>query len=192
MTQEKLTHIPSGWYSDPYSAHQLRWWDGHQWTAHTHAVEEERAWVEPHVTPDYVPFADTRAPSNLVHHVPRLHSTRAIWAIALLPLAQVGAVLFAVNSAELPLRDAAVASFIAASLVAFILALLDERELVHSTHSQTAKPFWALLGSFPYLMARTVRVLQQTHHGSAPMWTGVGILVGSGMLIGLLSVLSMS
>lgn len=191
MTQEKLTHIPSGWYSDPYSVHQLRWWDGHQWTGHTHAVEEERAWVEPHVTPDYVPFSETRAPSNFVHHVPRLHSTRAIWALALLPLAQLGAVLWVMTLTGASLFEAVVVSYVAAHLLALILALLDERELVRATHTQTAKPFWALLGSFPYVLARTVRVLQQTHHGSGPMWTGVGILAVSGMLVGLLSVVDL-
>ena len=192
MTQEKLAHIPSGWYSDPYSVHQLRWWDGHQWTNHTHAVEEERAWVEPHVTTNYVPFAETRAPSNAVHHVPRLHSTRAIWALALLPLVQLGAVVSLVSIGGMPIPEAVIISYIAAHLVALLLALLDERELVHAAHGRTAKPAWALLGSFPYLVARTVRVLQQTHHGSGPMWTGVGILAATVMLLGLLSVLNLS
>ncbi|MCK7621754.1 DUF2510 domain-containing protein [Streptomyces sp. RS10V-4] len=30
-------NIPAGWYADPQGTpHQLRWWDGSQWTAHTH------------------------------------------------------------------------------------------------------------------------------------------------------------
>ncbi|WP_274912058.1 phospholipid scramblase-related protein [Streptomyces sp. WZ-12] len=38
MTQ---TNIPAGWYADPQgSPHQLRWWDGSQWTAHTHPGQQ--------------------------------------------------------------------------------------------------------------------------------------------------------
>ncbi|WP_432142888.1 phospholipid scramblase-related protein [Streptomyces sp. bgisy084] len=30
-------NIPAGWYADPQGTpHQLRWWDGSQWTEHTH------------------------------------------------------------------------------------------------------------------------------------------------------------
>jgi uncharacterized protein YxjI len=32
------THTPAGWHPDPYGApNLLRWWDGSQWTEHTHA-----------------------------------------------------------------------------------------------------------------------------------------------------------
>ncbi|GAA1094574.1 MULTISPECIES: phospholipid scramblase-related protein [Streptomyces violaceusniger group] len=32
------TNTPAGWYADPQGTpNQLRWWDGSQWTAHTHA-----------------------------------------------------------------------------------------------------------------------------------------------------------
>ncbi|MFE6689131.1 phospholipid scramblase-related protein [Streptomyces sp. NPDC057743] len=38
MTQ---TNIPAGWYADPQGTpHQLRWWDGSQWTAHTHPGQQ--------------------------------------------------------------------------------------------------------------------------------------------------------
>ncbi|MGD3109825.1 phospholipid scramblase-related protein [Streptomyces sp. YGL11-2] len=34
-------NIPAGWYADPEGApHQLRWWDGSQWTAHTHPGQQ--------------------------------------------------------------------------------------------------------------------------------------------------------
>jgi uncharacterized RDD family membrane protein YckC len=35
------TEIPEGWYADPQGSgpHQQRWWNGHQWTAHTRQVD---------------------------------------------------------------------------------------------------------------------------------------------------------
>ncbi|UQA97155.1 phospholipid scramblase-related protein [Streptomyces halobius] len=37
-------NIPAGWYADPQGTpHQLRWWDGSQWTAHTHPGQQSSA-----------------------------------------------------------------------------------------------------------------------------------------------------
>ncbi|MFI1741724.1 phospholipid scramblase-related protein [Streptomyces sioyaensis] len=37
-------NIPAGWYADPQGTpHQLRWWDGSQWTEHTHAGQQPAA-----------------------------------------------------------------------------------------------------------------------------------------------------
>lgn len=30
-----MTATPPGWYPDPYGGHQLRWWDGQQWSTWT-------------------------------------------------------------------------------------------------------------------------------------------------------------
>ncbi|MEU5473297.1 phospholipid scramblase-related protein [Streptomyces lydicus] len=39
-------NIPAGWYADPQGTpHQLRWWDGSQWTAHTHPGQQQAAHV---------------------------------------------------------------------------------------------------------------------------------------------------
>lgn len=29
---------PPGWHADPYGGPDLRWWDGNEWTSHTHPV----------------------------------------------------------------------------------------------------------------------------------------------------------
>jgi len=37
-------NIPAGWYADPQGTpHQLRWWDGTQWTEHTHPGQQPAA-----------------------------------------------------------------------------------------------------------------------------------------------------
>ncbi|MEU9118866.1 phospholipid scramblase-related protein [Streptomyces sp. NPDC048506] len=37
-------NIPAGWYADPQGTpHQLRWWDGSQWTTHTHPGQQQAA-----------------------------------------------------------------------------------------------------------------------------------------------------
>jgi len=37
-------NIPAGWYADPQGTpHQLRWWDGSQWTEHTHPGQQPAA-----------------------------------------------------------------------------------------------------------------------------------------------------
>ncbi|WP_432003873.1 phospholipid scramblase-related protein [Streptomyces sioyaensis] len=37
-------NIPAGWYADPQGIpHQLRWWDGSQWTEHTHPGQQPAA-----------------------------------------------------------------------------------------------------------------------------------------------------
>ncbi|MEU8680309.1 phospholipid scramblase-related protein [Streptomyces sp. NPDC048611] len=37
-------NIPAGWYADPQGTpHQLRWWDGSQWTEHTHPGQQAAA-----------------------------------------------------------------------------------------------------------------------------------------------------
>ncbi|MFI9045537.1 phospholipid scramblase-related protein [Streptomyces sp. NPDC053427] len=38
------TNIPAGWYADPQGIpQQLRWWDGSQWTGHTHPGQQPQA-----------------------------------------------------------------------------------------------------------------------------------------------------
>ncbi|MFB7740048.1 phospholipid scramblase-related protein [Streptomyces sp. NPDC056112] len=44
------SNTPAGWYPDPHGAAQtLRYWDGSQWTEHTHA--DQQAYVAPQVPP---------------------------------------------------------------------------------------------------------------------------------------------
>lgn len=36
MAPDQAAPIPAGWYPDPYSVAELRWWDGQNWTDSTH------------------------------------------------------------------------------------------------------------------------------------------------------------
>ncbi|MGW1373467.1 phospholipid scramblase-related protein [Streptomyces sp. NPDC002446] len=45
-------NIPAGWYADPQGTpHQLRWWDGSQWTEHTHPGQQAAAGTAPASAP---------------------------------------------------------------------------------------------------------------------------------------------
>ena len=52
MTDEGGKHPPAGWYADPSGEPGLRWWDGSQWTEHTHAQTDRREVLLPHQTPE--------------------------------------------------------------------------------------------------------------------------------------------
>lgn len=38
-----MTQTPQGWFPDPHDTSQLRWWDGRQWTEHTHPAQPGRS-----------------------------------------------------------------------------------------------------------------------------------------------------
>ncbi len=36
-----VVHHAAGWYADPSDAYAWRWWDGAEWTAHTHTTHAQ-------------------------------------------------------------------------------------------------------------------------------------------------------
>ncbi|MEU6841926.1 phospholipid scramblase-related protein [Streptomyces sp. NPDC046716] len=55
MTSPSST--PAGWYPDPHGVPQtLRWWDGSQWTDHTHAAPAEQPAAAAQVPPQQPPL----------------------------------------------------------------------------------------------------------------------------------------
>lgn len=54
------TGLPIGWYADPWGGREWRWWDGREWTAHTHAYPTD---VQPTATS--APPRKPRLPSFL-------------------------------------------------------------------------------------------------------------------------------
>ncbi|MEU9112655.1 phospholipid scramblase-related protein [Streptomyces sp. NPDC048483] len=60
-------HIPAGWYADPQGTpQQLRWWDGSQWTEHTHPGQQPQAPVQ--AQPQPMPQAAQPAPQQPASH----------------------------------------------------------------------------------------------------------------------------
>jgi Protein of unknown function (DUF2510) len=54
--------MPPGWYEDPWHAPGLRWWDGHQWTAHTVVPVGQPPPPPPPAAPPPPPARTTRRP----------------------------------------------------------------------------------------------------------------------------------
>ncbi|MFJ9407565.1 phospholipid scramblase-related protein [Streptomyces sp. NPDC101393] len=60
-------NIPAGWYADPQGTpHQLRWWDGSQWTEHTHPGQQEQA------------PAQSQAPQQAQQHAPQQAASQPV------------------------------------------------------------------------------------------------------------------
>jgi hypothetical protein len=70
-----------------------------------------------------------------------------------------------------------------------LLAALDQRALRKYGFERTASPWWMLLypivGSFAYLIARTVRVRREAGRGGAPLWTALTLFAVYLVLVGL-------
>lgn len=86
---------PAGWYADPGTAGQYRWWDGAQWTAHTSAPQAAPAYAGP-TAPGYA--ASTR-PAYSSYSPTRVPWWRSPWVIGGIVAAVVaaGAVIAAVS-----------------------------------------------------------------------------------------------
>jgi uncharacterized protein YxjI len=65
--QPPAQHAP-GWYPDPFGRHEVRWWDGHQWTEHV--ASHGRQAVDPPTGGGQVPTVQ-RAPEKIVRDVER-------------------------------------------------------------------------------------------------------------------------
>lgn len=65
---EVSTTIPEGWYPDPQAPDgtRERWWNGHQWTAHTRGAQQPRA----STAPPPVPYAGRSPQSGPLYATP--------------------------------------------------------------------------------------------------------------------------
>ena len=133
-----------------------------------------------------------------------LRATRAgtvgAWFVAVSPLVGAAALVGLAVLVEWSLRTGSLASLwtdpvTAAAIVGgigVIFALLmifavvsDRRKLESLGHRRRASGWWILLGSLPYLIARTVRTRQESGRGAAPLVTHVviGVVVTAALVI---------
>ena len=60
------SNTPAGWYPDPHGAPQtLRYWDGAQWTQHTHADQQQQAQAQ--AAPQQAPAAQQMPQQQIPH-----------------------------------------------------------------------------------------------------------------------------
>lgn len=169
---------PAGWYPSAPGSPELRWWDGTQWTNHSHTlgVDSGQALTAPAGTS-----------SNTVW----------IWIFALLPLVQLAeipliATLYArIFSVDLRNPTALMAAEYAPGsgywaiqgigvllyAIYVVLGLLDYRSL---RSRGVPRPFhwaWSFLSAIVYMIGRTVVVRRRTGSGLAPLWVNIASLL---------------
>jgi len=171
--------VPAGWFDDPTSAAQWRWWDGYQWTAHVSAKAAPAAEV---VTPEaaavpataepvstYRPFANasygntgyTGALSNYGTPVPMpmvgSPNTLGIWLMAFLPammLVLVGVTSFLTGLARLPYNFPVQVFYLAILIPAWVFAGLDIYSLRRRGYRPASILWMLLLPPLFYLIFR--------------------------------------
>ena len=169
---------PAGWYPSAPGSPELRWWDGTQWTNHSHTLGVDSG-------------QPLRAPEGTTTSNPW------IWIFALLPLLQLAEIPLALtfyahilnagfqNSRALMAAEYApdsgywaiqgVGVLLWALYV--VLALLDYRAL---RARGVPRPFhwaWAFLNALVYIIGRTVVVRRRTGAGFAPLWVNIAALL---------------
>ena len=169
---------PAGWYPSAPGSPELRWWDGTQWTNHSHTLGVDSG-------------QPLRAPDGTTS------STPWIWIFALLPLGQLAeipliATLYThIFSADLRSPSSLMAAEYAPSSgywaiqgisvllygIYVVLAALDYRAL---RSRGVPRPFhwaWSFLSAIAYMIGRTVVVRRRTGSGVAPLWVNIAAVL---------------
>jgi uncharacterized protein YxjI len=68
---------PAAWHADPFQRHQLRYWDGKQWTEHVSDTGVQS--LDPPTAAPVVPVGDFR-PDQIQHQVQNQARTQGAWA----------------------------------------------------------------------------------------------------------------
>ena len=169
---------PAGWYPSAPGSAELRWWDGSQWTNHSHTLGVDSG----------QPLAAPAGTSS---------NTVWIWIFALLPLAQLAEIPFLATLYarifSVDLRSSAAISAaeyapgsgywtiqgigVLLYAVYVVLGLLDYRSL---RSRGVPRPFhwaWSFLSAIVYMIGRTVVVRRRTGSGLAPLWVNIASLL---------------
>lgn len=136
-----------------------------------------------------VPVADEAAPARAIKKVETY--TAAVWAIALMPLLQVAALIVFVTVLRLGSNWPLIIVTIALPYFIVIgLALYDRLVLQVRGHAKPASGFWAVLTAPAYLIVRAIRTYRQLGRGFVPLviftQAGLSVLVGILLVPGIL------
>jgi Protein of unknown function (DUF2510) len=131
-----------------------------------------------------LPVAEEAAPARAIKKVETY--TAAVWAIALMPLFQVAALMLFVTVLELGSNwPLIIATIVVPYFIVIGLASYDRLALQVRGHSKPASGFWAVLGAPVYLVVRAVRTYRQSGKGFVPLviFAQAGLLVLVGILV---------
>ena len=194
MTDQATRVVAAGWYEDPASAAQVRWWNGVAWTDHTR--EKPAATSQTTVTPDlgadqvrelerqflYGGDAAAQAAAEIGSDGRRgrrprrsieadrariygAHTTTgSVWLIALSPLL---VIVVAIAVGYLYFYVDPQPLVLAVGAVPILLGLLwaiTDSRKLRDWGNEAASGTWALLGPLVYLIARRIKV-----KGSGPL-----------------------
>lgn len=177
--------IPAGWYPDPAGGNGKRWWDGRSWTQN---VQEPDT---PQAAPSFggfIPAAD-RPVTPLPTAEAGIGYTRASWWIASSPLwvvvpqAAVFGALNALGPVPAESYELGTSLFTALALAILIaLAFADRAALRRGGNDTAASPWWMLLSSLAYLIARARQVQLYASGGWASvLWWVLAAVVSPGV-----------
>lgn len=135
----------------------------------------------------------TRQPAASVGHriawqdsaMPTRSHTAAVWILAFLPYVQL---VVAVTALVVLGRDDQTMLLLAVAfvLVTFLLAIRDSSVLRREGYRRAPQSAWALLGSLPYLIARSVTIKRQNGSPTSALWVWIiNALLAMGLVAGL-------
>ncbi|MET4780236.1 DUF2510 domain-containing protein [Glaciihabitans sp. UYNi722] len=175
----------AGWYPDGDGSPQLRWWNGTQWTEHTHDPAEAASQTPYSLNAAAIPTVGTDKP---VYNI-------FIWLIVLLPilslisLATFDLTDYMRQTVSNPTRPGPVFTGpylllsglgIVIYLVSVLLAYFDRKKLEADGFVRPFHWAWTFLGGVVYIIGRSVVAYRRTRsRGLWPIWAFAVIWVVS-------------